>query len=229
MQKSNQSAKTVGIIMDGNRRWAKAKGLNTFEGHEAGFNKIKEVVTWAIEAKVEHLFFYAFSTENWNRSAIEVTYLMKLIEKAFRERMQEVEELGVRIRVAGERERFSSALQQIMQDVEERSKNNSALSVTLCLSYGGKRDIVQAVNTLIKEGKNEISEDDIRESLWCADVPDPDIIIRPGGERRLSNFLMWQSAYSELFFLDTFWPDFSKEDFNAILVEFETRERRKGT
>jgi len=224
----SDSAKTIGIIMDGNRRWAKAKRLDTLEGHEEGFRKIKEVIQWAINAKVKHLIFYAFSTENWSRSSVEVAYLMKLIEKAFRERMKEIEELGVRIRVAGERERFSPKLQVIMKDVEERSKNNTALTATLCLSYGGKRDIVQAVNRLVKEKSSEITEDQIRDHLWCADVPDADIIIRPGGERRLSNFLMWQSAYSELFFLDTLWPDFSKDEFSAILAEFKTRNRRKG-
>lgn len=225
----SESAKTIGIVMDGNRRFAKAKGINALEGHELGFEKIKEVVKWAIDEKVKHLILYAFSTENWNRSAIEVTYLMKLIERAFRDRIQELEELGVRVRISGERERFSSKIEEIMRDVEERSKNNSALDVTLCLSYGGKRDIVHAVNSLLAENVSLVTEESIRERLWNADVPDPDIIIRPGGEHRLSNFLLWQSAYSELFFLDTLWPDFSKEEFTAILAEFNTRNRRKGT
>ena len=224
-----QSAKTVGIIMDGNRRWAKAQGLDTLKGHEAGFRKVRDVVTWAIETNVTNLIFYAFSTENWNRSSLEVAALMKLMETVAIDRITDIEDLGVRIRVSGERERFSKKLQDIFQDVEERSKDKTTLTATFCLSYGGQRDIVQAVHGLVTSGTTSVTEELVRAHLWCADIPDPDIIVRTGGEKRLSNFLMWQSAYSELFFLDTLWPDFSKEEFGAVLADYQARKRNFGT
>ena len=225
---SDAYRKTIGIIMDGNRRWAKAKGLPTLAGHEAGFRKVQECIEWGIEAKAEHIIFYAFSTENWQRAKEDVSYLLSLIERAFCDEIQRIEELGVRVRVIGERKKFSENLQTILRDVEERSKNNTNLTATFALSYGGRSDIVQGVNALIAGGAKEVSEESIRGALWGSDIPDPDLIIRPGGEVRLSNFLLWQSAYSELFFIDTLWPDFSKTEFNAILAEYETRERRRG-
>ena len=225
---SDKDQLTIGIIMDGNRRWAKARSLPSLAGHEAGFEKVKEVIEWGIAAKVSNIILYAFSTENWKRSEEEVSYLMALIERGFRERMGDIVKLGVRVRVIGERERFSKNLQQIIREVEEKSAANTVLTVTLGLSYGGQRDIVQAANALLAGGVHEVSEDSIRGALWASDVPDPDLIIRPGGEKRLSNFLLWQSAYAELFFTDTLWPDFTKEEFSRILDEYRARERRRG-
>jgi len=226
---SDTDSLTIGIVMDGNRRWAKAKGLPSLAGHEAGFEKVKDVIEWGIEAKVANIIFYAFSTENWKRSEEEVSYLMALIERGFRERMGDIVELGVRVRVIGERERFSKNLQQIISDVEEQSVVQKNITATFALSYGGRRDIVQATNSLIAGGAKEVTEDMLRGALWGNDVPDPDLIIRPGGEKRLSNFLLWQGAYAELFFTDTLWPDFTKEEFSRILDEYCTRERRRGT
>lgn len=217
---------SIGIIMDGNRRWAKARGLSTLMGHEEGSEKIREVAEWAIEANVSHLYLYAFSTENWSRAEEEVGYLMKLFERAFMERIKDIEELGVRIRIVGEQERFSKKLQMLMHDVEERSKNNTALTVVFCLSYGGRREIADAISRLPDSTK--ITEESITNALWTVGMPDPDIIIRPGGEKRLSNFLTWQSIYSELFFIDTLWPDFTKDEFSRILDEYHARERRRG-
>jgi undecaprenyl diphosphate synthase len=225
---SDTGSLTLGIIMDGNRRWAKAKGMLSFSGHEAGFEKVKEVIEWGIEAKVSNIIFYAFSTENWKRSEEEVSYLMALIERGFRERIGDIVKLGVRVRVIGERERFSKNLQQIIFDVEEQSAVQKNITATFALSYGGRRDIVQAANTLIAQGAHEVTEDALRGALWGSDIPDPDLIIRPGGEKRLSNFLLWQGAYAELFFTDTFWPDFTKEEFSRILDEYHARERRRG-
>jgi len=225
---SDTSSLTLGIIMDGNRRWAKAQGLPSLKGHEAGFEKVKAVIEWGIEAKVANIIFYAFSTENWKRTEEEVLYLMTLIERGFRERMGDIVKLGVRVRVIGERERFSKNLQQIIFDVEEQSAVQKNITATFALSYGGRRDIVQGVNTLIAGGAKEVTEGSLRGALWGSDIPDPDLIIRPGGEQRLSNFLLWQGAYAELFFTDTLWPDFTKEEFSRILDEYHARERRRG-
>lgn len=218
---------SIGIIMDGNRRWATAHGLPTLVGHEKGSAKIREVVLWAIEEQISYLYLYAFSTENWNRAEVEVGYLMILFERAFKERMKDIEELGVRIRIVGERERFSEKLQTLMSDIEERSKENTALTIVFCLSYGGRREIADAISRL-PEGIT-VTEESISNALWTAQMPDPDLIIRSGGEKRLSNFLPWQSVYSELFFSDTLWPDFTKEEFSRILHEYRERERRYGS
>lgn len=218
---------SIGIIMDGNRRWAKARGLSTLAGHEEGSEKVRDVAEWAIEARVSHLYLYAFSTENWNRTQEEVGYLMKLFERAFAKRMKDIEELGVRVRIIGERERFSEKLQRQMIDVEERSQKNEKLTIVFCLSYGGRREIADAMSRLPQ--CENISEKDITDALWTSGMPDPNLIIRPGGEKRLSNFLTWQSVYSELFFTDTLWPDFTKEEFARILDEYRLREQRRGT
>lgn len=215
--------------MDGNRRWAKTQGLPALAGHEKGSEKVRDVATWAIAENISHLYLYAFSTENWNRTKEEVGYLMTLFERAFAERIQDIEELGARVRIIGEREDFSETLQSLMMDVEERSKDNTALTIVFCLSYGGRRDITRAVNTLIANNIQEVSEDDITHALSTGDMPEPDIIIRPGGEQRLSNFLTWQSVYSELFFTDTLWPDFTKDEFSRILDLYRVRERRRGS
>ncbi len=225
---SSTDPRTLGIIMDGNRRWAKAQGLPTLRGHEAGFEKVKEVIEWGIEEGVAHIVLYAFSTENWKRTEEEISYLLALIERGFRERMGDIVKLGVRVRVIGEREYFSKNLQQIIREVEAHSVAHTTMTVTFALSYGGRRDIVQAANALLAGGVKEITEDTLRSALWGSDIPDPDLILRPGGEKRLSNFLLWQSAYAELFFTDTLWPDFTKEEFSRILDEYHSRERRRG-
>ncbi|MDD2657152.1 MAG: polyprenyl diphosphate synthase [Candidatus Pacebacteria bacterium] len=216
----------VGIIMDGNRRWAKAKGMPSLEGHRAGSKVLKEIVTAARQAKVEHLVLYAFSTENWNRKPEEVSYLMDLFSETIKKEIRELGEKGVRTRFAGQRERFSPTLQQTMIEAEQETAHNDALSLWICLSYGGRAEIVAAAREAAKD--SEITEESLAQHLWTAGMPDPDLIIRTGGEKRLSNFLLWQSAYSELFFIDTFWPDFSKEEFDAILAEYAQRERRRG-
>lgn len=215
-------ALSVGVIMDGNRRWAKAQGLPTVAGHEAGSRKVREIVSWALEANISHLYLYAFSTENWKRTDEEVSALLELLSRAFTEQIHEIEELNVRIRIIGERHRFSAEFQEQLSAVEERSKGNAALTVVFCLSYGSRAEIAKAAQVLPQ------GESDIAPYLDTRGMPDPDIIIRPGGEKRLSNFLLYQSAYAELFFSDTLWPDFTKEEFSRILEEFRARERRRG-
>ena len=213
--------------MDGNRRWARAKGLSKLEGHRTGSDKLKDMVRLVRSHGIKHFAVYAFSTENWNREPAEVSYLMELSRELIHKEMSELGKEGVRIRFAGQRERFSAGLQQSMNDIEEETLQNDAITLWCCLSYGGRAEIVAAARAAAAEG-GEITEDSLARHLWTAGMPEPDIIIRTGGERRLSGFLTWQSVYSELFFSDTLWPDFKEEEFDSILAEFATRERRNG-
>lgn len=222
----NNAPRSVGIILDGNRRWAKAKGLSTLEGHRAGLAALEQTVGWAREAGVEHLAVYVFSTENWNRAEEEVSHLMRLFEESVRARFKELAKSGVRIRCVGQLERFSLQLQQAMREAEEESAKNGDITLWACLSYGGRAEIAAAAQKAAAGGM--VTESSLAERLWSADMPDLDIVIRTGGEKRLSGFMTWKSTYSELFFLDVMWPDFSKADFDKVLREFVARERRMG-
>lgn len=221
-------AKSIGIVMDGNRRWAKTQGRPTFDGHLEGVRRAKDVARWAKErGHVTDVFFYALSTENWSRSSRELEYLLLLIELFFLTHANDLAAEGVRIRIAGQRERFSKKLQHTFIDIEARTEEHTGLTVWLGLSYGGRSEILDATYRL-SNGKHIPAETELKRMMWTADMPDPDIIIRTGGEKRLSNFLTWGSVYSELFFSDTLWPAFTKEEFNEILDAYESRERRKG-
>lgn len=221
-------AACVGIIMDGNRRWAKARGLPKLEGHRVGLlETLKNTVRFAGTRGIKHLIVYMFSTENWNRDSAEVSYLMDLFRESVQKEMKELGKEGVRVRFAGQLERFSEDLQQSMSVAEKETMQNDGLTLWCCLSYGGRAEIAAAARAAAALGK-EITEDSLAQHLWTAEMPDPDLIIRTGGEKRLSNFLPWQSVYSELFFSDTPWPDFTKEEFDSILAEFAARERRRG-
>jgi undecaprenyl diphosphate synthase len=220
--------KCIGIIMDGNRRWAREKGLSTVAGHEAGYKKLQEVVNWAHELGVKNLIFYAFSSENWNRSPKEVSYIMNLVENALGDYFEKLKEKNIRIRFAGDKKRLPEKLCLKMEEVEKKTSENNDGTVVACISYGGRQEIVSAVNKVIENKNAEITEEAIGSNLDTYGIPDPDIIIRPGGERRLSNFLTWQSIYSEFFFIPTYWPDFSREEFEKIIKEYSERERRFG-
>lgn len=219
---------SVGIIMDGNRRWAKAKGLSSVEGHNAGAdaitNLLKEYKALKDEHGVEHYIFYGFSTENWNRGKEEVAALMALLKKGLKDIEEELQKLEdtPRMRFIGDLSRFEEGIQKEMKDIEERTKNNTG-TVVLALSYGGRDEIVRAI-----QSGAEVSEEGISRALDTKDIPDPDLIIRTGGEKRLSNFLLWQAAYSEFFFLDAFWPDFTKDTLIKCIEEYNTRTRRHG-
>lgn len=225
---TNTTPACVGIIMDGNRRWAKEKGLPALEGHRRGYEKTRDVLTWASEAGVKFLVLYAFSTENWKRTTEEVGYLMDLFTRLLKHEVEWIEKEGYRIRCIGQRERFSPELRKLMDEAEKRTAKNTGTTLVLALSYGGRAEILEGVRKVAREGKADVTEAEFFSLLWSKDIPDPDIIIRPGGEKRLSGFLTWQSVYSELFFTDTKWPDFSLEEFQAMLAEFGARERRRG-
>lgn len=219
----------IGMIMDGNRRWAKAQGLSALKGHEAGFSKLKDVVRWAKVRGVKHLMVYAFSTENWNRSEEEVSYLMDLMRRVFKpgaEELEEIKQEGGRLRFVGQRERFSKDLQEALA-YAEKDTQEGGLTLWVGLSYGGRAEILHAAAELQKSGEL-VTEESFAAKLWTAGMPDPDIIIRTSGEERLSGFLPWQGVYSELFFTKTYWPDFSEAEFDTILAEYAVRERRHG-
>lgn len=220
-------ATCVGIIMDGNRRWAKVRDLPKLEGHRAGIEAVKNVVRFARTRDIKHLVIYAFSTENWGRAPEEVSYLMELFLESIRNEMSELGKEGVRVRFAGQRERFSKDLQKAIDDVEKETEKNDAITLWVCLSYGGRAEIVAAARAASASAEG-VTEDSLERNLWTTGMPEPDIIIRTGGEKRLSGFLAWQSVYSELFFTDTLWPAFTNEEFNSILAEFAQRERRRG-
>lgn len=219
----------IGIIMDGNRRWAKEKGLPTYDGHAKGYGKLQEVVKWVREAGVSHIVVYAFSTENWNRSKEEVGYLMSLFRIMFQNDLKRMINDRVRVCFVGDKSRFDIDMQKMMEEVESATGEKEGYNITLhlAMSYGGRGEIIAAARAMQKEG-SEVTEESFAKRLWSYPMPDPDIIIRTGGEKRLSGFLAWQSVYSELFFVDSFWPAFTKEEFDAILAEFSLRERRRG-
>lgn len=220
--------RSIGIIMDGNRRWAKERELPTLEGHRAGAEKIFEMVSWAKECGLEEVILYTFSTENWNRAEEEVGYLMRLAEQLFTEQLARFKESRVRLRFIGDLSRATSRIQSVMKEAQEQTKNGTEGTVVFAFSYGGRPEILAATNRLLAEGKKDVTEQEFSAALWSVGLLDPDLILRTGGERRLSNFLPWQSVYSELFFTDTKWPDLSKEEFDAVLAEYQERERRHG-
>ncbi len=217
----------IGIILDGNRRWAREKGLPQLEGHRQGFENFIEACRWTRDLGVPNLVVYAFSTENWNRKAEEVSYLMDLYRKMAGEHLKELTKENVRVRFLGQSERFAPDLQKMMREAEEMSPADYVFTVWVCLSYGGRAEIVEATKRL-QESKEEVTEESLRHAMWSADMPDPDIIIRTGGEKRLSGFLTWSGVYSELFFLDTYWPAFTKVHLENVLKEYAERERRMG-
>jgi len=223
---SSKPITCIGCILDGNRRWAKERGLPTLEGHRRGFENLKSAARWVRDRGIPHFVAYAFSTENWNRSKEEVEYLMDIFRSAIRESREELGKEGVRVRFLGQRERFSRDIQDGMRETEGATAGNSKMTMWICLSYGGRAEITEAAKAAAQEGV--LTEEGIRAHMWSAEMPDPDIIVRTSGEHRLSNFLLWQAAYSELFFIKPHWPDFSEEILDEILAEFAARERRHG-
>jgi undecaprenyl diphosphate synthase len=216
--------------MDGNRRWAKAKGLSSLDGHKAGGEKLKEVSRFAKDAGVKHLILYTFSTENWKRTEEEVSYLLALIGRFLESELDYFHKEGGVLHCVGDLSRFSDGLQKKLKSAEEKTASNASPHIYLALNYGGRQEILSAVRKIVSEnpGQDEITEEYFAKHLQTGAMPDPDIIIRTSGEMRLSGFLPWQGVYSELFFTETFWPDFSREEFMKILGEYSSRERRIG-
>ncbi|CAN1329011.1 Dehydrodolichyl diphosphate synthase 2 [Linum perenne] len=227
----------VAVIMDGNGRWAKQRGLVTGAGHEAGVRSLKEMVRLCIEWRIKVLTVFAFSTDNWIRPKVEVDFLMSLFERALKTELEDIASQGVRISVIGDSSKLSKSLTDLIHDVEDRTKNNSNLHLMVAVSYSGKYDVVQACQSIARQVKDgEIDLDQINESLIEKELetkrtefPSPDLLIRTSGELRISNFLLWQLAYTELYFAEPLWPDFGEKEFAAALVSFQRRQRRYGS
>ncbi len=233
MDKMNEEAKVpncVGIIMDGNRRWAKAKGMLALKGHHEGGETLKKIVKSVKDLGIKHVIFFTFSTENWKRGEEEVSYLLNLIGDFIVKDFEAFNKEGGILHFVGDLSRFPPKLQQSLQDTKEKTKNNTGPHVYFALNYGGRAEILSAVKQIVKENPNteDINEEYFAKHLQTDDMPDPDIIIRTSGEMRLSGFLPWQGVYSELFFTKTLWPDFSEEEFKQIIKEYSSRERRIG-
>ncbi len=214
--------------MDGNRRWAKAKGLPTLEGHRRGEEKVEKAIEWCKDRGVKILTLFVFSTENWKRSKIEVGCLMKLLKKALeRKNIEKFHKEGIRIKVIGLRNKLAKDFQKSIKEVEDLTKNNRVMTVNFALSYGGRAEITEAIKNIIKKkiSPEKITEDIISENLWTSDL---DLLIRTGKEQRISNFLIWQAAYSELYFLKKYWPDFSEKDLDDAFAEYTLRQRTFG-
>lgn len=234
----NESSKNiprhVGIIIDGNRRWAVKNGLLKLEGHRRGAENLKKLIPVVIKRGIPAISVFTFSTENWRRPPEEVAKLMNLIAEVFRDYFDWLKDQGVQVRVSGRTADFSEDLRQIFKDAVEATKENTKLIANFCLGYGGREEIVQMVRRIAVETKGDekaiakIDEEMISRNLYTAGLPDADLMIRTGGEKRLSGFLPWQSVYAELYFTETLWPDFDEAEFDRALVDFANRKRNFG-
>lgn len=234
-QKPSVLPRHIGVIMDGNGRWAQKQGLSRSAGHKAGAKVFKEISLYAAELGVEFFTVYAFSTENWKRPKAEVNTLILLFEEYLKDAIEHFSQKNIRVRFWGETSQFSQRLQNLIRTVEDNSADHTGMTLNICLNYGGRNELANAVRKISEKVKNgelspeQITEDTISEHLYFPDEPDADLIIRPSGEYRLSNFLLWQSAYSEFVFMNVLWPDFTPELLNEAINEYNKRNRRFGS
>jgi undecaprenyl diphosphate synthase len=225
----------VAIIMDGNGRWAKRRSLPRTAGHRRGVEAVRETVKAAVDLGIGYLTLYGFSSENWNRPPTEVDDLMGLLRFYLRSEIADLHRNGVRVRSIGNRARLAPDIVRLIEEAEERTRANESLNLTIALSYGGRDEIVRAVRLIASEVASgqlrpeDVDEQTVRLRLLTVGMPDPDLVIRTSGEQRISNFLLWQSAYAELVFDDCLWPDFGRENLRRAVEEFQRRERRYGT
>lgn len=222
--------KHIAIIMDGNRRWAKERLLPSMMGHKKGVEALKKTTRACNDLGVKYLTVYAFSTENWNRKKEEVDFLMDLFVSTLTNELAELHDNNVRMNFIGNLAQLSPKLQEVIKNSKEKTKNNTGVTLTIAVNYGSRDEIVQAVKNIVKDG---VKEDDIDEKLiskylYTANLPDPDLLIRTSNEKRISNYLLWQIAYSEIYITDIFWPDFDKNQLMIAIVEFLKRQRRWG-
>ncbi len=224
----------VAIIMDGNGRWAKSRGLPRTAGHRQGVEAVRRTISGAIELGIQYVTLFSFSSENWGRPVDEVSDLMGLMRRYLRSETAELREQGVRVRVIGERDRLPRDIAEMISQLEVQTRENDRLNLVVALSYGGRAELVLAAKQLasaVQDGKlslEEVSEETFGRCLMTDGIPDPDLLIRTSGEKRISNFLLWQLAYSELIFVDTLWPDFGKDELEGAIAEFRQRDRRYG-
>lgn len=223
--------KHVAVIMDGNGRWAKKRFLPRVAGHVKGVELVREMVRACLERGVQYLTLFAFSSENWRRPQEEVTLLMQLFVKALEQEVEKLDRNGVRLRVIGDLDRFEPRLQELIRQAERKTAGNSRLDLSIAANYGGRWDIMQATNRMLAaqpEKRDGWQEADLEPHLSMNFAPEPDLFIRTGGEERISNFLLWQLAYTELYFTSTLWPDFNTAEFDKAIASFQQRERRFG-
>ncbi len=220
----------IGFIMAGNRRFAKSQGLPKLLGHQRGYAAMKNVVRWCRSRGVKVATFYAFSTENWNRSKVEVSYLMRLLKYALTKDLKEFQKQGARLKVIGNKQELAPALQRVITQAEEEIKGNKDILVQIAINYGGRQEMAQTVRRIVQQKipLAEINPALIEQSLYTAGAPDPNLIIRTGGVQRLSGFLLWQSAYSELYFTPTLWPAFSEKDLDQAISWYANQKRNFG-
>lgn len=230
----NSLPKHIAIIMDGNGRWAKKQGLLRTLGHEKGTKSVKEIVTAARKIGIENLTLYAFSTENWNRPKLEVQTLMKILVSSLKKELKTMQENNIKLNAIGCLQNLPKKARAELGEVMEKTKSNSAMNLVLALSYGSREELANSFREIGQKIKNgvlkveEVDEKTIGEHLYTKNLPDVDFLIRTSGEQRISNFLLWQIAYAELYFTDVLWPDFTKEDLYKAICEFQNRERRFG-
>jgi undecaprenyl diphosphate synthase len=222
--------KHIGYIVDGNRRWAKTHGLPVYEGHLAGYSAINEVVQASFDAGIEYVSVYIFSTENWKRSEQEVSKLMGLVLKLLTSDLHLFDENNIKLKVLGSRERVSDKILEAINKAEMQTANNTKGTLAVCFNYGGQLEIADALKKIVQSGvaSEDITPELITENLYVPEVPSLDLIVRTSGEQRMSNFMLWRSAYSEFLFLEKLWPDMTKDDVTAILEEYSRRDRRIG-
>ena len=221
----------IAIIMDGNGRWAKQRFLPRVAGHQRGVEALREVVKTCRSLGVEYLTVFAFSSENWRRPADEVSFLMTLFLKMLEREVANLHENNICLRIIGDRSRFDAKLQQTMREAEQLTAGNNALALTIAANYGGRWDVMHAVQAMLKEHPQlaqGFAEEDLSPYLSMSDAPEPDLFIRTGGEQRISNFMLWQLAYTELYFTDVLWPAFGREELKAAIASYQKRERRFG-
>lgn len=220
----------IAIVMDGNGRWAKKRFLPRVAGHVKGVEAIRRTIEGCIVRRIPYLTVFAFSSENWKRPSEEVSFLMNLFLSSLEKETDKLHANDIRLKVVGDLSRFDMTLRKAIADAEEKTSKNTKLTLTVCANYGGRWDIVQAARQLCEDGvdKNELTEERLSSYLALSYAPDPDLFIRTGGETRISNFLLWQMAYSELYFTETFWPDFNDAELEKAIASFQSRERRFG-
>ena len=218
----------VAIIMDGNGRWAKRRGLNRVYGHREGVKTVERTIKFAKKVGIKYLTLFAFSTENWQRPIEEVNAIMQLFVEYIHEKLPFLKENNIRLSFMGRKEGLYEEVVQSMNKAEEETKDLDSLTVIIALNYSGKTEIVDAVNKIIKSNVDNVDEESFRNFLYLPNIPDPDLLIRTSGEKRISNFLLWQLAYTELYFTDVLWPDFCEEEFLKALYDYQSRDRRFG-
>ena len=220
--------KHIAIIMDGNRRWAKERNLPSAVGHKKGVDALKKTMRAFDDFGIKYLTVYAFSTENWNRKPEEVNFLMDLLGQTLKNELKEMHENNVVISFIGDTTKLSNKLQTILANATETTKNNTGVNLQIAFNYGSRDEIVNAVKAIVNEGIQDISEKTVSEHLYTKNIPDPDLLIRTGGEMRISNYLLWQIAYSEIIVINDFWPDFDKSKLEECIIEYKNRNRRFG-